>query len=250
MRLIGLTLPPISRNSLIPCLALCALLAPVSYSPSFAQYNDRRTIERNKQQVALMIKALSHDDAQRRANAAHMLGQSAHIPATAKAIPALKKAMLNDSAHLVTNLCAKAYWLLTGDSNDAVPILLKGLENKSSAVRLHASRAFIEVGTDGKRAIPLLKKLVHDKNVRIREAAIRALEAKGPWAKTAASDLVKALADEEYKNSNESLNSVFAARALKEIGLASEEVRKGLIKALDSKDSNTQVQAALTLGSV
>ena len=247
---VKVTSRPCSRVQLVVFLSICAVFAPITHSKCHAQSVEKRREERNKQLIDLMIAALSHKDENRRAGAANMLGRSTYIRATAKATPALKQAMINDSSELVRVLCAKAYWLLTGDNYDAVPLLMKGLQSKSDTIRGQATRAFIKVGTDGKRAIPLLKNLVHDKNVRIREAAIKALESKGRWAKIAVPDLVKALEDEEYKNSNEARNSDYAAMALAEIGVASKEVEQGLVKALDSKDAPTQVQSALTLATL
>lgn len=124
---------------------------------------------------------------------------------------------------------------------EAIPSLLKALQDKNAEVRGCAAVGFYEMGAKGKTAVSELAEALHDSNMRVRHMVAQALGEMGPAAETAVPDLIEAL-----KDTDRDVRSV-AAQALEKIGTGAKEAIPTLINALEDKEGNISSQAASAL---
>ena len=84
---------------------------------------------------------------------------------------------------------------------DAIPEMMKALENKDGAIRAAAAKAVGMIDPDPKEVVPILLKMVaEDKDEGVRLGAIAGLGQMGAGAKEATKDLRKLVADEDKKS--------------------------------------------------
>ena len=122
---------------------------------------------------------------------------------------------------------------------EAMPSLLKALQDKNAEVRSCAAVGFYEMGDKGKTAVPELAQALHDSNKRVRFMVAQALGKMGPAAETAVPDLIEAL-----KDIDRDVRSV-TAQALEKIGPGAKEAIPMLIDALEDKEISIQAARAL-----
>ena len=121
-------------------------------------------------------------------------------------------------------------------SREAIPSLLKALEDPSGNVRRSATEALGNLGSVD--AVPGLLKALEDPENYVRRSAIEALGTLG--SREAIPGLLKTLED-----SNDYVRGI-AAKALGKLGGV--EAIPGLLKALEHPDSNVRERAAEALG--
>ena len=84
---------------------------------------------------------------------------------------------------------------------DAVPEMMKALENKDATIRAAAAKAVGMIDPDPKEVIPILVKMIQeDKDENVKLGAIAGLGQMGKEAKEATKDLRKVVADEDKKS--------------------------------------------------
>ncbi len=79
---------------------------------------------------------------------------------------------------------------------DAVPELIKTLEDPDPEVQTFAARSLAMMGPNARTAVPSLVKHLHDSDERVRRACARALGQIGPAAGAAVPELIKLLKEE------------------------------------------------------
>jgi CubicO group peptidase (beta-lactamase class C family) len=122
---------------------------------------------------------------------------------------------------------------------EAVPSLVRALEDQHAIVRAGAALALGKIGPNAKGAVPSLMNLLKDKSPAVREKAAGALGEIGPGASQAVDPLVQRLSDEDpFVNG-------MAAEALGKIGL---DAVPALIRALESDNAPTRWCATIALG--
>lgn len=161
---------------------------------------------------------------------------------------------------------------------EAVPELIKALEDEDPEVRSAAAVALGQIGPDAKTAVPNLIWALSDRETEVRMYAALGLRGIGPDAKDAVPELLRALNDDDlsiyiyagYALGNIGINlqqamtithvlkdndpsvRTAAARALKGIGPDATDVLPALIEALGDSDPIIRVftcQAIAKLGS-
>jgi HEAT repeat protein len=126
---------------------------------------------------------------------------------------------------------------------DAVPSLIKALENTDRQVRLQAVKELGLIGPEGKTAVGKLIPLVQDKDDETRLAALNSLALIGPEAKVTQPAYLTALAD---KNAQV---RVAAARAVGKLGVQAREAAPLLTKLLQTEGGD-RLDFAESLGRV
>jgi HEAT repeat protein len=115
-----------------------------------------------------MARVANDKDAAARARAANTLGK---MKVTA-AIPLLTTA-LGDGANAVRAAAAHALWNLAPDSRPGVPALEKALQDESAMVRVEAAGALVALDAGpAARLVPMLEKLLGDEELGPRAAAV------------------------------------------------------------------------------
>ena len=86
-------------------------------------------------------------------------------------------------------------------AEDAMPDILKALEDKDATVRAAAAQCLGKCGPDPEKAVPaLVKILTEDKNEDAKIGAAKGLASRGVAAKAAADDLRKVIKDADKKS--------------------------------------------------
>lgn len=122
-----------------------------------------------REAIPLLADALEspHEDHNVQYRAADALGKMGH-----EAIPALVKALQN-TQYFVRRMSARALGEIGGA--DVVPALIKALQDDDRSVRVISVQALGKIGPDAKEAIPALKKALQDGHYPVRWNATRAL---------------------------------------------------------------------------
>ncbi|MBD2216764.1 HEAT repeat domain-containing protein [Calothrix sp. FACHB-1219] len=152
-----------------------------------------------------------------------------------QAIPGLIK-LLEDEDYSVRIIAAEALGEIK--SEQAIPGLIKLLEDEDSDVRIIAAKALGEIKSE--QAIPGLIKLLEHEDSDVRSRAAEALVK--IKSEQAIPGLIKLLEDED------SSVRITAAYHLKKI--KSEQAIPGLIKLLEDEDSSVRSRAAEALGEI
>ena len=160
-------------------------------------------------------------------------------PEAKQAIPDLIKT-LEDFDAWDFHVCICVAMVLTDIGKPVIPDLVKAL---SSGARQHAAGAIGDIGPEAKQAIPDLVKVLNDPKSDIRIYAAKALGRIGPEAKQAMPDLIKSMV-----NRNENIY-IYAAEALEKIdsqwreSLEAKQAKLDLIMTLN--DWNSQAEKVL-----
>jgi HEAT repeat protein len=141
--------------------------------------------------VPALVKALKHEDAHVRREAAEDLGQIG-APA-ADAVPPLLQLAEKDPDPLTRVAAAKAVAGIDPKNETAVPALVEALKDKTANVRKRAAESLGDLGPGARSVVPALTKTVKDPDPLVSWASIDALGQIGPEAEAAVPTLVEAL---------------------------------------------------------
>jgi HEAT repeat protein len=187
--------------------------------------------------VPALVKALEHEDAGLRAEAAADLGLIG-APAAA-ALPALRKLSEHDADPLVRVEAAKAVAGIDPKDETAIPRLIGALKDGAGKVRRRAAERLGDLGPGAKSAVGALVKAVGDSDPGVSWAAIDALGQIGPEAAAAVPALVEAL--------KEAGNRGAAVDALGQIGPKARDAVPALEKLLEGEEASIRWAAASAL---
>lgn len=123
--------------------------------------------------VAELADLLQAEGAERRAQAAHALGEKG--PAAAEAVAALAR-LLKDSDVRARLEAAVALGKIGSEARGAVPELAAALRDKEATVRRQSAAALGRIGPDARAALPALEKARQDEAPIVRRAAGEAVE--------------------------------------------------------------------------
>ncbi len=212
-----------------------------------------KLVDKDKKYRELMISVymvrLESRDWMERRDAADKLGEMG--PVAARAVPALIKALLDDSIYSehyyeVRRSAARALGKMGFKARAANPALIKALDSHDYDVRIEAARALGKIGPKSDKAvIRALKKALDDPDFDVRREAAISLGAFESYGSVATDDLVKALSDQDFDVKRE------AAKALGKIGPKTDPVVNALLYALlNDTDEDVRLAAVLALGNV
>ena len=187
--------------------------------------------------VPALTKALTHEDARIRGEAAEDLGLIG--PAAAAALPALLKLSEKDADTVIRVEAAKAIAGIDPHNKTAMPILVEALKHKSAKVRKRAAECLGDLGPASKSAVAALVTAIGDSDPTVTWAATDALGQIGPDAESAVSALVDALKDAGTRGA--------AVDALGQIGRKAESAIPALEKVLTGDDVSARWAAASSL---
>jgi len=187
--------------------------------------------------VPTLVKALTHEQARIRIEAAEDLGQIG--PAAVAAVPALLKLSEQDRDPLIRVEAAKAVAGIDSKNKTAIPILVEALNDKAGKVRKRAAECLGDVGPRGKSAVAALLKALKDPDPAVSWAAIDALGQMGPGAEAAVPSLTEALKDASTRGA--------AVDALGQIGSKAKAAIPELEKVLKGDDKSVRWAAASAL---
>jgi HEAT repeat protein len=142
--------------------------------------------------VPALIKALQHDDANDRIEAARDLAQTDPLPLAA--VPALLAAF-RDPDRRVRIAAAEAVAAIEPKNKDALPVLVKALADETVPIRKAAAISLGNLGPRAKPAVADLTYALQDTDPSVRWAVADALGQIGPDAAPAVAALVGALPD-------------------------------------------------------
>ena len=125
---------------------------------------------------------------------------------------------------------------------NAVPLLVRSLEDSVADVRMAAAQTLGGLGTSAREAVSHLTTLLNDPVTACRQAAVNALGAIGPDAAAATESLTKATENDHRKV------RAAACRTLGAIGRPDGNVLNALVTAMNDKDAAVRSQAARSLG--
>src|SRR5262245_186730 len=187
--------------------------------------------------VPALVKALAHEEARVRAEAAEDL---ALIGAPARdAVPALRKVAEGDPDPLTRLVAARAVAAIDPKDTAAVPALIEALTDRSGKVRKKAAECLGDLGSGGKAAVGALVKAMGDSDPAVSWAAIDALGQIGPDAEPAVPGLVEALKEPGTRGA--------AVDALGQIGRKARLAIPALEKVLKGDDAAVRWAAASAL---
>ena len=133
---------------------------------------------------------------------------------------------------------------MEGKAKDAIPALIRALEDADLGVRYRAAVALVRVGGDSDSLIPVLLE-----GVRASRMGMSTEAASAAWAlglmKSRAKEAVPAMVGELQDNPRAPRPDLI--RALGEIGAAAEDAGPALTEALQDEDSQTRYRAAVAL---
>jgi len=187
--------------------------------------------------VPALAKALKHEDASVRIEAAGDLGLIG-VPAAA-AVPALLRLSEKDPDPLARVAAAKAVALIDPKNEAAVPRLVAALKDKAGAVRKRAAVSLGDLGPGAKAAVPDLVKAAQDADPAVGWASIDALGQIGPDADAAVPALIEALKETGTRGA--------AADALGQIGPKAQAAIPALEEVLKGDDVTARWAAAAAL---
>lgn len=191
------------------------------------------------QAVPALVNAVKNDSYEyARCNAAEALGEIG--PQAAPAIPALATALEENESDYVAARAVEALGKI-GDPK-AIAVLIAGLENEDSYVRMHAVWALETFGPKAKAAIPtLVRALKNDEaNGCFVAAALGAIDAEGISTPV----LIDALGNEDCDMRR------FAAFGLSRMGRKAGAAEKALRDGLRDRDLGARIAAARAYWSV
>jgi HEAT repeat protein len=187
--------------------------------------------------VPALVKALTHEDARIRFDAAEDLGQIG--PPAIAAVPVLLKLSEQDVDPLIRLEANKAVASIDSKNEKALPMLVEALNEKAGKVRKRAAECIGDLGARAKPAVSPLLKAVKDRDLTVSWAAIDALGQIGPGAKAAVPILVEALADVDTRGA--------AVDALGQIGRNARTAIPALEKIVQGSDASVRWAAASAL---
>ena len=242
---------------------------------------DVQEIEQHQREQRLRrnVSNLDLPEAEERIAAAQALGSMG--AEAAEAVPALIRS-LQDKDPRVQAASADALGKIGTDARETVPELGRLLEDgkhgeRDDGVLRMAVNALGEFGGRSKDFIPQLKTILHnsDKNKDLRQTAAIALGRIGREATEVISELIKALADDDWhvgqsaakalanigtaavedlktevEKSDDELVRLRAAEALAEIGPLAKDAVPALLHALEADDWSVRKSAAFALGCI
>lgn len=187
--------------------------------------------------VPALTKALNHQDARVRTDAAEDLGLIG--PPAADAVPALVKLMEQDADPLSRIAAAKASARIDPKNETAVPLLVEALKDKTGKVRKRAAESLGDLGPGARPAVAALAKAAKDSDPTVSWAVIDALGQIGPDAEPAVPALVEALKDASARGA--------AVDSLGQIGRKARTAVPALEQVLKGDDVTVRWAAAAAL---
>lgn len=187
--------------------------------------------------VPTLVKALVHEDARIRMEAAEELGLIGAPAATA--VPNLLKLSEQDADPVVRVETAKAVASIDPTNEAAIPMLVEALKDKTGKVRKRAAQCLGDLGPGAKSAVAVLIKAIKDPDPAVSWAAIDALGQIGPDANSAVPGLVEALSDASTRGA--------AVDALGQIGRNAQAAIPALEMVLKEDDVTVRWAAASSL---
>ena len=187
--------------------------------------------------VPALTKALKHDEARVRIDAAEDLGLIG--PLAADAVPALLKLAESDGEPLVRIAAAKAVASIDPKNETALPLLIEALKDKTGKVRKRAAESLGDLGPAAKSAVAALIKSAKDSDPAVSWAVVDALGQIGPDAESAVPTLIDALKEANTRGA--------AADALGQIGPKARTAISALEAVVKGDDLTARWAAAVAL---
>ncbi len=193
---------------------------------------------------AQLIARLASGDVAARRNASYELSQLG--PKAKEAIPALIKALEDSDKQVWTNAIATVA-AIGPDAKDAVPALLAALDSKGANRQRSYYRDQVLIRTSyaltriGPAAIPPLIEGLKSNDTMMRSGAARALGGMGPVARDAIPALIENLGFWEAGVQND---------AIEALGSIGESAKPKILEALAAKEPRQRSAAALALGAI
>jgi HEAT repeat protein len=187
--------------------------------------------------VPALAKALTHDDARIRMEAAEDLGLIGR-PAAA-ALPALLQLAEKDPDPLIRLEAAKAVATIDPKNEAAIGRLVEALQDEAGKIRKRAAECLGDLGPGARAAVAALVKVARDSDPTVAWAAIDALGQIGPEAESAVPTLVEALTEGSTRGA--------AVDALGQIGPKAQAAIPALEKVLRGEDVSVRWAAASAL---
>jgi HEAT repeat protein len=187
--------------------------------------------------VPALTRALGHEDARARIDAADDLGLIGS-PAAA-AVPALCKLMERDPDPLARIAGARALAGIDPKNEKAIPILALALEDRTGKVRRRAAQLLGDLGPGARSAVDALIKASKDSDPTVSWAAVDALGQLGPEAERAVPALVQAL--------NQASTRGAAVDSLGQIGRQAQSAVTALEQVLKGDDVTVRWATATAL---
>ncbi len=185
-----------------------------------------------------LTKNLSAKNVRVRLTAVYVLEDLGSEAAPASAV--LAKALVEDADPFVRWGAARALGKMTAAETDAIPALVKALEDKNDDVRQTAPIALARFGPAAKPAVSGLAAAVK-RNDGLRLGALKALAAIGKGAAPAAGEAAAALVDPDAEV------RIAAAGALAHMGTLKEDDAAALRKTLDDPNADARRAASEAL---
>jgi len=159
-------------------------------------------------------------------------------PIAKAAVPALRDERDHSDPTVATE-AAWALYVITGDPNEALPLLFRTLEQGDWYAKVRAAIIVSRFGPVAKDAVPILHRLLDDEWYGVRRYAATALGYIGPAARPAIPKLKELLDDHESKE----LGPVYhvcrhAAAALAYLDVDTPKVKDLLGKVIEESDAN------------
>jgi peroxiredoxin len=102
-------------------------------------------------------------------------------PGSKSAVPALARALKDESPQVRAGAAAALYWMAPR-AEAAIPALARALKDEVSRVRLHAAQALGRIGPEASSAVPALREALRDRDGSVRASAAEALKKIDPEA--------------------------------------------------------------------
>jgi HEAT repeat protein len=191
----------------------------------------------SQEDVPTLIKALTHEGARIRIEAAEDLGQIG--PPALAAMPALLKMAEQDRDPVFRVEAAKAVASIDLKNEAALPMLVEALRDKAGKVRKRAAECIGDLGPRARSAVAGLLKALKDPDPAVSWAAADALGQIGPHAQTAVPGLIEALDAANTRGA--------AVDALGQIGRNARQAIPALEKVVKGDDVTIRWAAASAL---
>jgi HEAT repeat protein len=187
--------------------------------------------------VPALVKALQHEEARIRLEAAEDLGLIG--PQAADAVEALLKLARQDADPLVRIEAARAIARIDPKNETALPILVEALKDRAGKVRKKAAELIGHLGSAARAAVPDLVKATKDSDPTVSWGAVDALGQIGPDAEAAVPTLLEALKDPGTRGA--------AVDALGQVGRKAQAAIPDLEKILEGDEVTLRWAAAASL---
>ena len=170
------------------------LIEALGDKESEVQIEAYQALEHLPAALPALIKALDDPNADRRSDAAHVLGGFRSM--AREVVPKLT-VLLKDEDKIVRRSAIYALENFGPEAITAVPMLIEILHDPDKDLRKAGASALGEIGPGASEAVPMLIEILYDPDRDLREAGVSALGEIGPGAREAVPRLIELLDDKE-----------------------------------------------------